>query len=110
MFLANVREAKAQGYVEEEGPVLQPNNVHALCTGDWKIARYLDPTGARADEWELYCLTGDAVERKNLMDFRTGELTQDAFVHGMTREELETKAAWLKAELDKQETAMLKSA
>ena len=107
MFLGNVNIAKAEGYVEEEGPVLQPNNVHALCTGNWKIARYLDPNGTKVDEWELYCLATDGVERSNLMDFRDGELLADASVSGMTREDLEVQTAWLKTELARQESAML---
>jgi hypothetical protein len=61
------------------------------------------------DEWELYCLTTDSVERSNLMDFRTGELLADASVSGMTREDLEVQTTWLKTELAQQESAMLQN-
>ncbi|NCC26077.1 MAG: DUF229 domain-containing protein [Deltaproteobacteria bacterium] len=107
MFLDNVKKAKAEGYVEEEGPVLQPNNVAALCTGDWKIARYADPNGVKSDEWELYCLNTDPVERKNLLDYRTGHVLPDASVDGMSHAELVAKAAWLQTELDKQQGQLL---
>lgn len=107
LFLANVEEAKSNGYISESGSVTQPNNVRALCTGDWKIVRYVDPNGVEADEWELYCLTSDPLEEINLVDFRTGEVRNDVSVSGMTMSELRLKKTMLKTELARQEVFML---
>jgi arylsulfatase A-like enzyme len=106
MFLANVETVRAQGHDLTSGTVTQPNCVRALCTGDWKIVRYTDPNGVEADEWELYCLTADPIERTNLVDFRTGEVRSDVSVRGMTAEELVAKNQQLKAELARQEAAV----
>ena len=85
----------------------QPNNIRALCTGDWKIVRYTDPNQVRPDEWELYCLTTDPIEVINLVDFSTGEVRDDVSVPGMTRVELKSKNRQLQRELARQEAAML---
>ncbi len=103
LFLNNVHTRIGEGHDLAEGPVLQPNNIRAFCTGDWKIARYVDPNGQESDEWELYCLTADPVEQNNLLDYRTGELREDVGVTGMTRKQLQMKAAELKAALTLQE-------
>ena len=103
LFLQNVHRRVEEGYPLTEGPVRQPNNIRALCTGDWKIARYVDPAGVEADEWELYCLTADPVEQTNLLDYRTGEVREDVGVPGMTPAELMVKTAELKAALARQE-------
>lgn len=109
-FLTSVDQAKNDGYpFLESGSVTQPNNVRALCTGDWKIVRYLDPTGAQLDEWELYCLTTDPIEQTNLVDFKTGEVRDDVSVPGMTTEELISKNEELKQELAQQEAIALGS-
>jgi arylsulfatase A-like enzyme len=102
-FLDNVEKRISAGIPLSPGSVLQPNNVQAFCTGDWKIVRYFDPKGIEKDEWELYCLTTDPVEQINLVNFRTGEVREDVSVPGLTAEELKTKNAWLKTELAKQE-------
>jgi hypothetical protein len=106
-YLAKVEELRLQGYPLESGPITQPNNVRALCTGDWKLVRYVDPHGVEPDEWELYCLSTDPIERTNLVDFRTGEVRDDVSVPGMTKNELEHKNRQLKRELAQQEAAML---
>lgn len=49
------------------GPVRQPNHVRCVRSGDWKLARYFDPSGAHADQWELYDLAGDGCEAVNLL-------------------------------------------
>lgn len=49
------------------GPVLQPNNVHCVRTSDWKLARYFDPSGKQADQWEMYNITEDECEFTNLL-------------------------------------------
>ena len=107
MFEANVRTRIDDGLPLTEGPVRQPNNVRALCTGDWKIVRYVDPTGFEADEWELYCLTADPIEQINLVDYRTGEVRSDVTVPGMTQAELQLKNSELKTALAVQETAFI---
>jgi hypothetical protein len=106
-FVANVETLRAQGYDLTSGPVTQPNCVRALCTGDWKIVRYTDPNGVEEDEWELYCLTADPVERVNLVHFKTGQIRDDVSVPGMTTEELIAKHNALKGELARQEVSML---
>ena len=106
-FLQNVDDTIDQGYHLEPGPVTQPNNVRALCTGEWKIVRYDDPNGVKPDEWELYCLIADPIEAINLVDFRTGEVRDDVTVPGLTKNQLELKNRQLKKELARQEAAML---
>ncbi|MFA6032103.1 MAG: sulfatase-like hydrolase/transferase [Myxococcota bacterium] len=103
-FLANIERVKGDGFPLESGPVTQPNAVRALCCGDWKIARYTDPGKVRTDEWELYCLKSDPVEKINLVDFRTGEVRSDVSVPGMTMEQLKLKNAELKSQLARQES------
>ena len=107
LFLAYVHKAIENGAQLVSGAVRQPNNVRALCTGDWKIVRYVDPKGVEADEWELYCLTSDPIEQINLVDFRTGEVRNDVTVPGMTKEALIQKNAQLKMQLAAQETLLL---
>jgi len=90
------------------GTVRQPNNVRALCTGDWKIVRYVDPRDEpESDERELYCLTSDPIEQTNLVDFKTGEVREDVTVPGMTMGQLRAKNKQLKKELARQEAAIL---
>jgi len=107
MFEANVRKRIGEGFPLTEGPVRQPNNVRALCTGDWKIVRYVDPTGFETDEWELYCLTADPIEQTNLVDYRTGEIRDDVTVPGMTLTELQLQNTELKTALAGQEAAFI---
>lgn len=105
LFLKKVEEERAKGYPLASGPVRQPNNVRALCTGDWKIVRYVDPRDDKPepDEWELYCLKSDPIEQINLVDFRTGEVREDVTVPGLTRRQLITKNEQLRKELARQE-------
>jgi len=107
IFLANVEAARRQGYPLEPGPVRQPNNVRALCTGEWKVVRYLDPGGIEKDEWELYHLATDPCEKTNLVDFRTGEVRADVTVPGWTTAGLRAENERLKAELAGQEALLL---
>jgi arylsulfatase A-like enzyme len=106
-FLDNVAARIAAGVPLVPGPVRQPNNVRAFCTGDWKIARYVDPKAVEKDQWELYCLTADPVEQTNLVDFRTGDVRSDVTVAGMTLDDLKLKTTQLKAELARQESTLL---
>ncbi len=107
LFLSYVEEVKNNGHSVESGTITQPNNVRALCTGEWKIVRYVDPNGEVHDQWELYCLTADPIERINLVDFMTGEVRSDVAVPGMTMDELRLKHTELKTELARQEAAAL---
>jgi len=102
-FCDSVDQLINEGYDLAPGSVCQPNAVRALCTGNWKLVRYVDPSGVEADEWELYSLTSDPVEEINLVEVSTGELLADAAVAGMTQEALELKLAELKTELARQE-------
>ncbi len=106
-FVANIETLRAEGHDLTSGSVTQPNCVRAFCTGDWKIVRYVDLNGVEADEWELYCLTADPIERVNLVDFKTGEVRSDVAVEGMTTEDLIAKNAQLKEELLRRQAAML---
>ncbi|MEW5733571.1 MAG: sulfatase-like hydrolase/transferase [Thermodesulfobacteriota bacterium] len=109
-FMADVETAKNNGVPIVSGPVRQPNNVRALCAGDWKMVRYVDPEGVEDDEWELYCLAADPTEETNLVDFATGEVRDDAAVPGMTVEQVRLKSSQLKAELSRLEALMLQPA
>ena len=106
-FLANVEVAKRQGYSLESGPVRQPNNVHALCTGDWKLVRYIDPNGVESDQWELYNMDNDPCEKTNLVSYKTGEVRSDVSVPGWTAAELKAKNQQLKSQLAEQEAILL---
>jgi arylsulfatase A-like enzyme len=43
-----------------------PNHIVSIREQRWKIAKYYDPAGKRAAQWELYDLKNDPNERKNL--------------------------------------------
>lgn len=103
LFLENVDARISAGLPLVPGPVRQPNTVRALCTGDWKIVRYVDPIGVEPDEWELYCLITDPVEQTNLVNFMTGDVREDVSVPGLTTDELRSKNTQLRIELAKQE-------
>lgn len=51
------------------GSVIQPNHLRCVVTQDHKLARYWDPSGKEADEWEMYDLTHDPNEIDNLLAF-----------------------------------------
>ena len=53
--------------------VPQPNRVRAIRSERWKYAAYVDPTGRRASEYELYDLEADPDEALNLVDKSTGQ-------------------------------------
>jgi arylsulfatase A-like enzyme len=105
-FLKNVDVRIRSGLDLASGTVRQPNNVRALSTGDWKIVRYVDPRGVEPDEWELYCLKTDPVEKTNLVNFRTGEVRDDVTVPGMTKDELRVKNVQLRTDLAEQEASV----
>lgn len=94
------------------GPVPQPAHVRALRSGPWKLVRYCDPWSPvpAPDQWELYNLAHDPVERVNLLVF-DGEfptpIRAEALPHGLSREQVERVARELRAELVRQEAALL---
>ncbi len=100
LFLERVDSVISIGNPLTQGPVRQPNNSRAFCTGDWKIVKYVDPHGVEPDQWELYCLTYDPIESINLVDFSTGEVRDDVIVPGMTTEEIRLKNDALRQELN----------
>lgn len=109
IFLGNVEYERRKGIPLASGPVLQPNNVRALCTGDWKIVQYKDPNGVEPDEWELYYLTADPIEETNIVDFRTGEVRHDVTVPGWTTWQLQEKNQELRTELVRQEALLTRA-
>jgi hypothetical protein len=50
------------------GAVRQPNHIRCVRTARYKLARYFDPTGQAAQEWELYDLRHDPNETRNLVE------------------------------------------
>ncbi|HWA89119.1 MAG TPA: sulfatase-like hydrolase/transferase [Rhizomicrobium sp.] len=49
------------------GPVKQPNHVRCVRTPQYKLARYIDPSGKAVQEWEMYDLAADPNETTNLV-------------------------------------------
>jgi arylsulfatase A-like enzyme len=107
IFLDSVEATRLMGYHLESGSVPQPNCVRALCTGDWKIVRYVDPNGVEANEWELYHLVTDPTESTNIVNFATGEVRNDVTVAGWTTAELISMNDRLKVQLAEQQALML---
>lgn len=106
-FLSNVDDLINDGAPLQPGSVAQPNTVHMLCTGAWKLNRYIDPTGVNSDQWELYSLAADPNEQFNLVDFATGQLRSNVVVPGMSTAELQSHLALLKTQLAEQEEKVL---
>lgn len=50
------------------GAVKQPNHIRCVRTAHYKLARYFDPAGQAAQEWELYDLHRDPNEMTNLVE------------------------------------------
>ncbi len=105
LFTTNLQTAIDAGHGLVPGSVRQPTQVHAVCTGDWKLVRYVDPDGVEADQWELYSLTADPIERINLVDYRSGEVREDVSVPGLTLAEIQSKRDQLRLELARHEAA-----
>lgn len=106
-FLLNVEKRIHEGCDLVSGPVKQPNNVRAICTGDWKLVHYVDPGGIQPDEWEFYNLKSDPVEQQNLVNFRTGELKGNQTVPGWTSVDLQLKYQMLRNALARQESSII---
>lgn len=106
-YLANVDDLIQSGAPLQPGSVVQPNTVHMLSTGEWKLNRYIDPLGGTPDQWELYALTYDPNETDNLVDFASGALRTAAAVPGLTSVQLQEQLQLLKAQLFEQESRLL---
>ena len=101
LFLDRIDSTINLGQPLAHGPVRQPNNPKAFCTGDWKLVQYNDPSGLQPDEWEFYCLTNNPNETDNLVDYATGIVRIDANVSGMTHQEIVTKNELMKVQLSR---------
>ena len=52
---------------QSRGPYPRPpNHIASIRERRYKLARYYDVDGKRRDEWEMYDLKSDPLERKNL--------------------------------------------
>jgi len=92
------------------GAVAQPAHVRALRSGRWKLVRYCDPWSERPvpDQWELYDLDRDPIERVNLLVFDAAFPTPiDALPDGVTAEAIVAVATALGEELRRQEAEHL---
>lgn len=69
VYLELVEDAKADVTRLASGPIVQPCLVHCLRTPTYKLVRYFDPSGAKADQWEFYSLQFDGLEVYNLTVF-----------------------------------------
>lgn len=49
------------------GAVCQPNHIRCVRTTQYKLARYFDPNGVEAQQWEMYDLQADPNETTNLV-------------------------------------------
>jgi arylsulfatase A-like enzyme len=56
----------------------QPNRIRCVRDARWKYAIYLDPSGRKAPEYELYDLEADPNEAVNLVDKNTGRARDEA--------------------------------
>ena len=89
------------------GPVRQPNHIRCVRSGAWKLARYFDPYGVEADQWELCDPDTDPLEAHNLLAVN-GPFPQLApTVQPSRRTEVEAKAAELGALLARYEKEKL---
>ncbi len=58
---------KNEGVKMRGGSVKQPNHVRCVRTMDYKLARYIDPSGKERQEWEMYDLVNDPNETTTLL-------------------------------------------
>lgn len=89
------------------GSVRQPNHVRCVRTMEYKLARYFDPSGKAAQEWELYDLSKDPNEAVNLVQIAvsppTARLDLPAWTNHATVQAAADKLALLLATLEKRE-------
>jgi arylsulfatase A-like enzyme len=88
---------------------VEPNSVHAICTGIWKYVRYIDEDNPvpKPDQFEFYHLPSDPIEATNLVDFKTGALRNGVAVPGLTTPQLQAQLDLLKTQLAEQESRVL---
>lgn len=67
VYLAEVQALRAQGIALHSGSVTEPCHIRSARTSEWKLVRYFDPANRAPDQWELYDLVADPVERNNLV-------------------------------------------
>ena len=89
------------------GPVRQPNHIRCVRSGSWKLARYFDPHGVEADEWELYDLETDPLEAHNLLAVKGPFPKLASTVAPARQAEVEKKASALGELLARYERTML---
>ncbi len=106
-YLASVAQARTDGVPIHPGPVVSPNCVRCLITGEWKLARTFDPDGVHPDQWEMYHLLTDPTEVENLLQFRTGNLRPGAQVLGLSPERLAEQRRILMRQLAEEEARLL---
>lgn len=88
---------------------VEPNSVHAICTGVWKYVRYIDEdtNPPKPDQFEFYHLVSDPIEAINLVDYKTGALRNGVSVPGFTTPQLQAQLDLLKTQLSQQESTLL---
>ncbi|MCY1022483.1 sulfatase-like hydrolase/transferase [Pyxidicoccus sp. MSG2] len=89
------------------GPVRQPNHIRCVRSGTWKLARYFDPHGVEADQWELYDLQTDPLESHNLLAVNGPFPALAPTVPPQRQAEVAEKAATLGALLERYEQEKL---
>jgi arylsulfatase A-like enzyme len=94
------------------GSVVEPCHVRCLRTNEWKLARYCDPSGSVADQWEFYSLSADPLELCNLAVFDQpfpSLISADRYPAGLRVDaaQLQAIAVGLLADLEQAESRML---
>lgn len=88
----------------KHGSVKQPNHVRAVRTMDYKLARYFDPSGRAAQEWEMYDLKNDPNEAINLVEVATTPPTaRAALPHAAKIQEVADHLAALLRKLERRD-------
>lgn len=67
IFEGEVQAQRAHGIALQPGSVTQPCHIRCARTPEWKLVRYFDPNNRAPDQWELYDLITDPIERNNLV-------------------------------------------
>jgi choline-sulfatase len=68
--------------------VPQPNHIRCIREANWKFARYFDPAGVEADQYELYDLVNDPNELSNLANNPTYAAEQSRLAAKLAKLEL----------------------
>lgn len=107
VYLDLVHQTQATVPTLTDGPIIQPNRIRSLMTGEWKYARYFDPNGVAPQEFELYHLPSDPTESINLVEFQTGNIRAGVSVPGFDNAQLTAQKQLLASQLAAQEAAVL---